>query len=363
MLEQIHAGSGNPLAVDCILCSGGDFPVGFEASEVVDPDDVDQLEGHFHALSPPDVVVFLVHGPVVDGVAPELAEGGECIRRAACLCRLVSLRIDLEEPWVGPGIHAVACDIDGDIADDLDSESVGILVEAVPLCEEEELQDLVDLDLRCKGLSPLGQHGLLSGLEAVFPQVPARVVEVVHQSLIEGVVVKPPGVFRAEGLVGVLGALGIDEKLCSFLQKRHLVLVNPRVVDTSGGPVFKVLIGLSDAEHPVQGPEVDQQLIACECGAGSVGAVAEAGWPERQNLPEADLCLRQHHEYFTCFLSEIPDSERRGERCGMYENAAASRIKFFLHLVPSVQLHQSDTITYAELFFYNPCCSDPILGL
>ena len=204
MLKQIHAGSGNPLAYDCVLCSCGDFPVGFETPEVVDPDDVDQLEGHFHALSPPDVVVFLVHGPVVDGVAPELAEGGEGIRRAACLGRLVSLRIDLEESGIGPGVHAVTCNIDGDVSDDLDSEAVGIFVEAVPLREEEELQDLVDLDLRGKGLSPLGQHGFLSGLEAVFPKEPARIVEVVHQRLIEGIVVKPPGVFRAEGLVGVL---------------------------------------------------------------------------------------------------------------------------------------------------------------
>ena len=91
------------------------------------------------------------------------------------------------------------------------------------------------------------------------------------------------------------------------------MLIDPRIIDASGCPVFKVLIGLADAEHPVQGPEVDQQLITCECGAGCVGAVAETCGPERQNLPEADLCLRQHHEYFTCFLSEIPDSERRGE--------------------------------------------------
>ena len=186
-------------------------------------------------------------------------------------------------------------------------------MEAVPLCEEEELQNLVDLDLGSKGLLPLGQDGLLSGLQAVFPQEPARVVEVVHQSLIEGVVVKPPGVFLAEGLVGVLGAPAIDEKLSCFLQKRHLFFIDVGVVDTAGGPVVGILIGLADSEHLIQGPEVYQKLIAGECGAGCIGAVAEAGGPEGQDLPEADLGLCKHHENFTCFFSEIPDSERRGE--------------------------------------------------
>ena len=147
MLEEFHSRARDPLSVYCILCASRHFPVGLKSPEVVNSDDINHLHGHFHAFSPPRIVVFLVLFPFVNGISPKLSQSSEGIWRATGLCGLVSLSINLEELWVCPDVNAVPGDIDGDISDYLDSKAVGESVKLIPLCEEEILQDLVDLNL------------------------------------------------------------------------------------------------------------------------------------------------------------------------------------------------------------------------
>ena len=140
---------------------------------MVDSDDIDLIQGHLHALSPPGKVVLSVDIPVIDGVAPKLSVFGECIGRAACLCCLHSVFINLEKLVMSPGIDAVTCHIDGNVSDNADTKRVGIFMKVVPLAVEEELENLVDFNFLGKLLGPLAEGCLLSELKIVFPQIPA----------------------------------------------------------------------------------------------------------------------------------------------------------------------------------------------
>ena len=63
--------------------SRGHRPVGHEAAEVVDPREVEQLEGAPQALDPPAVAAALQRRPVVERVAPQLALVGVGVGRRA----------------------------------------------------------------------------------------------------------------------------------------------------------------------------------------------------------------------------------------------------------------------------------------
>ena len=84
--DSVEEGLARPLAPRAV--NGGSFgarhfPVGLEASEMIDAHDVHQFVEFGEALLPPAVVVRLHGGPVVLRVAPQLAGFAEIIRRYA----------------------------------------------------------------------------------------------------------------------------------------------------------------------------------------------------------------------------------------------------------------------------------------
>ena len=107
-------GPRRPPAVPRGLGAGRDRPVPREPAEVVDPEDVDEVEHAAHPLDPPAVAVRGHRLPVVERVAPQLAEVVEAVRRGA--------RDDLverqEELGVGAMVAAVGRDVDRHVADD-----------------------------------------------------------------------------------------------------------------------------------------------------------------------------------------------------------------------------------------------------
>ena len=99
------------------------------------------------AALPPGVAVMLHKIPVKEGVAPELAAGGEPVGRTARHLGGQQVFVQLELLGVGPYVHAVAGDVDGQIPDDGHPPGVGVLPEGEPLAEEEVLNRLPEVDV------------------------------------------------------------------------------------------------------------------------------------------------------------------------------------------------------------------------
>ena len=108
-------------------------PVRDEPAEVVDPRDVEQRERPPQALGPPAIARALQRRPVVQGVAPELAEVRERVRRHAR--DLPGAKQRRPRAVVGP----VGSDVDRHVADQPDPALVGVLPQRTPLAREAHL--------------------------------------------------------------------------------------------------------------------------------------------------------------------------------------------------------------------------------
>ena len=129
-LEELVAGSLDPLAVDGGLLLGGDGPVGLEAAEVIEADDVVEGERAADAGDPPVEAALAQQAPLVERVAPALAGDGEVVGRDAGDADGVALLVELEELGVGPDVGAVVVDEDGDVAEDADVFGGAVLAQA-----------------------------------------------------------------------------------------------------------------------------------------------------------------------------------------------------------------------------------------
>ena len=110
-----------------------DGPVGREGAEVVDPDEVEELEDAPEPGDPPRVALAPRRGPVVDRVAPELAVGGERVRRDA------RDEAGLEQLGVGALVGGIGRDVDRDVADQTHAAVGGIPAQRRPFAVEAHL--------------------------------------------------------------------------------------------------------------------------------------------------------------------------------------------------------------------------------
>ena len=133
--EERQARPRRPPAFPRGLRGCGNRPVPGEPAEVVDPEDVDEVEHAAHPLDPPAVVVGGHRLPVVERVAPQLAEVVEGVRRGA--------RDELvegeEELGVSPMVAAAGRDVDRHVADDADAPSGRVAAQREPLALEPHL--------------------------------------------------------------------------------------------------------------------------------------------------------------------------------------------------------------------------------
>ena len=107
----------DPLAVDGGLFFGGDGPVGFEAAEVVEADDVVEGVGAADAVDPPVEAALVQDIPAIERIAPALAGRAEVVGRHAGDADGREVFVELEEIGMGPDVGAVEGDEDGDVAD------------------------------------------------------------------------------------------------------------------------------------------------------------------------------------------------------------------------------------------------------
>ena len=137
--DKVHAGAFYP-AADL----GGGLPVGhrpvaLQTAEVVDAENVVQPGGTGDAANPPGVAVGFHGVPVVEGIAPQLAVGGEVVRRHARHLGGDVPLVQLESPGVRPHVGGVHGHVDGQVADDADALFMGVGPQVLPLAEEQVL--------------------------------------------------------------------------------------------------------------------------------------------------------------------------------------------------------------------------------
>ena len=99
------------------------------------------------ALDPPVEAVPLEDVPAVERVPPELPRLAEVVGRDARHAHRVARLVQLEDLGVRPDVGAVGRDVDRDVAEDPDPPLVRRLLHAVPLAEEEELEEDVPGDV------------------------------------------------------------------------------------------------------------------------------------------------------------------------------------------------------------------------
>ena len=283
--EQLDAGSLLPMAELGGLVAVRDGVVFIEATEMVDPGHIVELVDIPQAGQPPVKAGFPVVIPAVQGVAPELARGGEAIGRTACHCGGHIAIIQLEQPGIGPGVGGVHGHIDGDVADDLHSLGVGVVLQPAVLLEELELQILLILDVEVQLPAVVIQGIVIAQADVLGPLVPALAVEEILQGHKEGIVLQPPAIVGGELLI--FGILTDPAALIGHGQQDLSAVIEGGVVDVILLVAEEHAVALVIAQNTLgdQGLQIDEVGVAGKGGEGLVGAVAVAGGMDGQDLP------------------------------------------------------------------------------
>ena len=274
-IKDVAAGTLGPAPKARVRRAKGHGPVGLEAAEVVDAQDVVELEASAQALDPPGKAVLGHARPVIDGVAPVLTGRGELVGRGTGHARGVARGVHAEELRRGPHLHRVARDVDGDVSNDKDAALVGVVLQALPVTIEEVLRHLVV----AHALGVLGAERC-ARLAAAAVLLRPLVVRLEVKLLLDGhelAVRLEPGAVRLAELLEVLG------RRCREARERTLeqspVSAEERaVVDVlwvvSKGQDNEVLLGEVAKANEIL--DVYEVRIPREGGEGLVGRVAKA---------------------------------------------------------------------------------------
>ena len=342
-VEQLHPGADLPLAGAGGGAGGRDGPVCIKTPEVVDPDQVVDAQGVADPLNPPGKAGLPVVGPVIEGVAPELALGREVIRRAARHPGELAVGVQLKEPAAHPGVHRVGRNIDGQVAQDLDALAVGVSFQGLPLAGKLVLQEFPETDLLRVFPGKPGQS--LPVPQPVFPGPgrPGRHLVGGLEGHIEGVVIQPALVFEGKGvvIVGVIGGaavlpgtLGLPGGVGGPQQRvaggvegavihHRFLLAELRFGELCGG---EQALGF----QPVQ---VDEIGVARKGRTALVGAVTVAGGAQGQDLPDGLAGLGQKVHEFVGGLPEAADPIGSGKAGNRHQDSTFTHRRF-PHSVP-----------------------------
>src|SRR5208337_1616934 len=197
-LEQVLVRAFYPMTMHRGRLIGGNFPAGFETTEVIDAHDVTGLDRPAHALDPPVVAARLEYIPVVERVAPTLSRLAERIRgnTGNDLGRQVILQA--KDFGVDPHVSAVVADEDGNVADDADAALAAVGAESAPLLKEGELQKALHFELLVQFRMQLRDGVGMTMNYVLRPTVPWLLAEAVTQRAEQHVVFEPPMVLLAE---------------------------------------------------------------------------------------------------------------------------------------------------------------------
>ena len=203
--KQAVAWAGAPAAMLGGLIAVRDGVVPGEAAEVIDAQEIVDAAQVADAAHPP-AVAGSGHGvPVKQRVAPQLAGGGETIRRAAGHLDRQQVFVQLKLLRAAPDIHTVRRYVDGQVADDLDAPGIGVGFQFFPLGVEEILHSLPEIDACLMIAAGLIQIGRFAQAQRAFPLQPGLTAVGIFQCHEQGVVRQPESVVRQKLLVILWG--------------------------------------------------------------------------------------------------------------------------------------------------------------
>ncbi len=282
--QKVHTGALLPGTHPGGLGPRRDGPIALQSPEVVDADDVEQFGGPFHPANPPAKAVLLHGGPVVQGVAPELAVLGKVVRRHPRHLGGTPLPVQKELRPLAPHVGGVQGNVDGQIADEPQAQAVDIGLQGRPLGEKPVLDAGLEGHF-LRQLHPPAVHGLpLVAAEAlVRPVKPGQAAEMPLHRPVQRVL-PHPGILLREGPGGLrrLAAdpgKGLAQQGLPALFQSAVVDFIPRR-DPGGGELL-----LRQEAVLRQKVQVDEQRISGEGGFAGVGGVPAPGGTHGQNLP------------------------------------------------------------------------------
>ena len=327
-VEEVGLRAVDPLALLRGLRLRGHRPVGGKRAEMVDAHGVEQLEARAEAVHPPAVAVRLHRLPVVERVAPLLAEFAEIIRRhARHVFRLAVLR-KVEEVAVRPDVGAVARDVHRQVADDLDAALVRVLLDLFPLLEEHVLDKLHEQDrlrvlLHCGGdrLRPVELQVL------VGPVVPLGADVGLLQDHVQRVVGQPAFVLlRKRAHLVAVRFIGARERAVQHRDAADLQKIERRGVRVRVHLVAQLVVGQKALVAELL--EVDEVPVARKGGNARVGGVVGVGRREGQHLPVGAPGVAQKVDELPGLLTEAADAVGARQRGDVHQHAACA----FVHV-------------------------------
>ena len=329
-IEQLHAGAVLPLAGAGGGAGGRDRPVGVEAAEVVDAQQIVDAQCVAHPLNPPCIAGLFVVRPVVQGIAPQLAVCGKVVRRAARHPGKAAVGVQLKQLAAHPCIHRVRRDVDGDIAQDLHALLVGVGLDCLPLDAELVLHELPEADLLFVCSSKGSQRGLVAAAVGGVPLHPVLHLVGYLQRHVQGIVLQPVLVGKGEGVVVVGVVVGTAVQPGALAAPCGVGLAQHRkAADVQGAvvhlqrvfpPAFRLEVCGGQQALFFQRFQVHKIGVARKGRAALVGAVAVAGGAERQQLPDRLPCRRQEIHKLKCRLAKAADPVRAGQTGYRHQN-------------------------------------------
>ena len=303
-VEEIHPRSVDPLSGKRGLRIRGDRVVFVEAPEMVHADHIVEAVGALHAGDPPLIAGLPVIGPVVEGIAPELAGRGKGVRRASRHRLRIVVLVELEEFRTGPGVRAVKSHIDRDIADDADPLFVRVGVELLPLLREFVLLEAEEIDLVFQHLPHRVERLLVAVPVGEIPVRPALPLKMLLERHEEAVIIQPAGLFLPERLIIRVFRRRLLKTFIGQGQHRKAVLVQRAVIHGFRIRAEIPAVALPSLQEPLfdQGLQVDKIGISREGREGLVGRIAVAGRSEGQHLPVGlSRLLQKIHKFIGFF--------------------------------------------------------------
>jgi len=189
--EHFRTGTENPASGAGVGGIAGDLPIGLEAAEVIDADEVVETEGMTEAGDPPFVIRLLHQIPAIEGIAPELAGFAEVVGGDAGDDGGMSGLVEVVVLLIAPDVGTVVSDEDGDIADDLYGAFGGVAAEFIPLFAEFKLEEVFELNAVLQFFRPRLQGEFIARREGGMPLSPGDASVLLLDGPIEGVVGEP----------------------------------------------------------------------------------------------------------------------------------------------------------------------------
>ena len=162
---------------------------------MVDAQSIIQAELKRDAAQPPGIALPFHPFPIEQRVAPQLTVGGKGIRRAAGHRLRAAILVQLKLLRSSPYIGTVSCHIDGQITDQRDPSTVGILFQSIPLLEKEVLHTAPEFDFIGQFLSGVLQSRRIPQALLLRPLLPGRTAVAAFQCHKQRVVWQPLGIF------------------------------------------------------------------------------------------------------------------------------------------------------------------------